>query len=112
MKYCMMIVTFTDENEADRIVTELLDRKLIACAQMQDIRSRYVWKGEQIRDREVLVFMKTKAALYSKVEECVRDMHSYEVPEIIAVPIDKGLPEYLGWIDENTSDFERNPKHS
>ena len=102
MKYCMMIVTFTDENEADRIVTELLDRKLIACAQMQDICSRYVWKGEQVRDREVLVFMKTKAALYSKVEECVRDMHSYEVPEIIAVPIDKGLPEYLGWIDENT----------
>ena len=105
MKYCMMIVTFTDENEADRIVTELLDRKLIACAQMQDIRSRYVWKGEQVRDREVLVFMKTKAALYSKVEECVRDMHSYEVPEIIAGPIDKGLPEYLRWIDENTSDF-------
>lgn len=102
MKYCMMIVTFTDENEADRIVTELLDRKLIVCAQMQDICSRYVWKGEQVRDREVLVFMKTKAALYSKVEECVRDMHSYEVPEIIAVPIDKGLPEYLGWIDENT----------
>ena len=101
MKYCMMIVTFTDENEADRVVSELLDRKLIACAQMQDIRSKYVWKGEQVRDSEVLVFMKTRADLYAKVEECVRGMHSYEVPEIIAVPIEKGLPEYLTWIDDN-----------
>ena len=50
MKYCMIIVTFADEDEAERVVSELLDRKLIACAQMQDIRSRYVWKGEQVRD--------------------------------------------------------------
>ena len=102
MKYCMMIVTFADENEAEKVVTELMERKLIACAQMQDIRSRYVWKGEQVRDSEVLVFMKTRADLYAKVEECVRSLHSYEVPEIIAVPIENGLPEYLAWIDEDT----------
>lgn len=102
MKYCMIIVTFADENEAEKIVSELLDRKLIACAQLQDIRSRYVWKGEQVRDNEVLAFLKTRAQLYGEVEKCVRSLHSYEVPEIIALPIDKGLPEYLGWIEENT----------
>ena len=102
MKYCMVVVTFEDENEAERIVSELLDRRLIACSQMHDIRSRYVWKGEQVRDNEVLAFLKTRAELYEKVEECVRNLHSYEVPEIIALPIEKGLPEYLRWIEKNT----------
>jgi len=103
MKYCMIIVTFADEDEAERVVSELLDRKLIACAQMQDIRSRYIWKGEQVRDNEVLTFMKTQTDMYANVEECVRALHSYEVPEIIAVPIERGLPEYLGWIENSLS---------
>ena len=104
MKYCMVIVTFADEAEADRIISVLLEDRLIACAQLQEIKSRYIWKGGQIRDTEVLAFLKTRAGLYETVEARIRELHSYEVPEIICVPVDKGLPEYLAWIDENTDD--------
>ena len=57
------------------------------------------------RDDEVVAFLKTRAELYDRVEACVKEMHSYEVPEIIAVPIEKGSEDYLKWIDENTGDF-------
>ena len=104
MKYCMVIVTFADEAEADRIISVLLEDRLIACAQLQEIKSRYIWKGGQVRDSEVLAFLKTRAGLYEAVEARVRELHSYEVPEIICVPVEKGLPEYLALIDENTED--------
>ena len=103
MKYCMIIVTFPDRSEADKTIDKLLEESLIACAQMQDINSRYVWKGEIVSDNEVLVYMKTRAALYDKIEEVIKSSHSYEVPEIICVPIEKGLKEYLDWIDESVN---------
>lgn len=103
MKYCVVIVTFANEDEAERIVDELLDRRLIACAQLQAVKSRYVWKGERVKDDEVLAFLKTKVELYEDLEASVRKLHSYEVPEIIALPVEGGLHEYLKWIDESTS---------
>ena len=104
MKYCMVIVTFADEPEAEKIISVFLADRLIACAQLQDIKSRYIWKGGQVRDSEVLAFLKTRSGLYETVEARIRELHSYEVPEIICVPVEKGLPEYLAWIDENTED--------
>ena len=103
MKYCMIIVTFPNKAEADKIIDKLLGESLIACAQMQDINSRYVWKGEIVTDNEVLVCMKTRADLYDKIEKVIRSTHSYEVPEIICIPIEKGFKEYLDWIDESVN---------
>lgn len=105
MKYCMIVVSFADEDESERIISELFERRLVACAQLQNVQSRYMWKGKLERDDEVVAFLKTKAELYDRVEACVKEMHSYEVPEIIAVPIEKGSEDYLKWIDENTGDF-------
>lgn len=102
LKYCMIIVTFADEAEAEKIVSELLSEKLIACAQLQDIKSRYIWKGELVKDKEVLAFLKTRRERYDEVEARVKELHSYEVPEIICLPIEKGLRKYLEWIDEST----------
>ena len=102
MKYCMIMVTFPDEVEAEKIISGLLNRGLIACAQLQEIKSRYIWKGEQIRDNEVLVFLKTRADMYEDVETYIKSQHSYEVPEIICVPVERGVSEYLSWIDECT----------
>lgn len=102
MKYCMIIVSFADKDEAEKIVSELFERRLIACAQLQDVQSRYVWKNKLEKDSEVVAFIKTGADLYDKVEKCVRELHSYDVPEIIALPVEKGSGEYLKWIDENT----------
>ena len=102
MDYCMMIVTFADEAEAEAVTEKLFSRKLVACAQFQDVKSRYVWKGELVKDTEVLAFFKTKTGLYDEAEALIREMHSYEVPEIICLPVEKGLAEYLAWIDENT----------
>ena len=105
MKYCMIVVSFADEDESERIISELFERRLVACAQLQNVQSRYMWKGKLERDDEVVAFLKTKAELYDRVEACVKEMHSYEVPEIIAVPIEKGSEDYLKGIDENTGDF-------
>lgn len=105
MKFYMIIVSFADADEAERVVSELFERRLIACAQLQDVRSRYVWQGKLERDDEVVAFLKTRAELYDRVEACVKEMHSYEVPEIIAVSIEKGSKDYLKWIEENTGDF-------
>ena len=105
MKYCMIVVSFADEDESERIISELFERRLVACAQLQNVQSRYMWKGKLERDDEVVAFLKTRAELYDRVEACVKEMHSYEVPEIIAVPIEKGSEDYLKWIDENTGDF-------
>ena len=106
MKYYMIIVSFADADEAERVVSELFERRLIACAQLQDVRSRYIWKGKLEKDDEVVAFLKTKAELYGRVETCVKEMHSYEVPEIIAVPIEEGSEDYLKWIDENTGNIQ------
>ncbi|WP_433229077.1 divalent-cation tolerance protein CutA [Actinomadura formosensis] len=88
------------------IARSLIDAHLAACAQViGPMTSTYRWKGEVRVDEEYLLLMKTPAARYADLETHVHRMHSYNVAEIISVPINSGLASYLQWMDEET----RNP---
>lgn len=101
-------VTADDRREADRIAAEVVSRRLAACAQVvAPISATYWWEGEVQRSEEWLLLMKTTADRFDDLAACVRELHSYEVPEIVAVPIVRGTPEYLEWIRRETA-----PEHA
>ncbi|HNY64864.1 MAG TPA: divalent-cation tolerance protein CutA [Deltaproteobacteria bacterium] len=100
--YCMVLTTCPSQEEADRIACLLIEGRLAACVQATAITSCYRWKGEVSRDSELLLFIKAKAANYERIESCILENHSYEVPEIVLVPIEKGFTGYLRWIDETS----------
>ena len=98
MKYVVVVVTTSSREEANKIVNALLDEKLIACANVfGPVSSSFWWQGKIDKAEEYLVFMKTEAELFEKITSCIKRLHSYEVPEIIALPIVKGFKPYLEW---------------
>lgn len=103
MEYCIINCTAGNKEEALKISRELVKKKLIACSNIiPSITSVYSWEGGINEDSEVLMLMKTKTALFDSVKEEILKLHSYEVPEIIAVPVINGSESYIKWIDENT----------
>lgn len=88
--------------EAEAIAAALLERRLAACVQMAPVASRYVWKGEIARDDEILLLIKTRAALFEAVAQVIRSVHSYETPEIVATPVTAGSADYLQWLAAST----------
>ncbi len=99
----IQIHTTTETKEdAERVGRALLDRGLAACVQiLGPMKSIYRWKGEVTEGEEWLCLIKTREDRYEEVERAILEMHPYEVPEIIAVPISRGYEEYLRWIDGN-----------
>lgn len=96
---CIMVITTAgSEEEAKTITDALLNERLAACVQRIPLSSSYHWQGERHDETELMLLIKTRATLYQRVEAAIRANHSYEVPEIIQVPITGGLPEYLNWI--------------
>jgi periplasmic divalent cation tolerance protein len=102
-RYSVMFSTASDRSEAERIAGLLVGQGLAACVQLLPIDSVYMWKGKIEMNGEILLLIKTRADHVDKAMLAIKAAHSYEVPEIIAVPIEVGLPEYLAWIDEVTS---------
>jgi periplasmic divalent cation tolerance protein len=100
--YCVILTAAGSQDEADRLAEMLVSRRLAACVQTANIASCYRWKGEVTKESERLLLIKTAAHLYRAVEAAIVENHSYEVPEIIQLPIAQGLDRYLGWIGENT----------
>jgi len=96
--YVTVLTTTASEAEAEAIAGALLADELAACVQITAIRSRYVWKGEVQRETEQLLLIKTRAALFEIVRAKIRTMHSYETPEIVALPIVAGDADYLSWM--------------
>ncbi len=99
---CLVIATCGNQNEAEKLAGSILENRLAACIQLSNIRSYYFWDGKVNNDPEVLLFIKTRRTLYEALESHIQTHHSYDVPEIIRLPIEGGLPAYLGWIDEVT----------
>ena len=99
-KNCVIImVTCASREEARRIAGRLLEKRLVACANiLPKIESRFWWKGKLDSAAELLVTMKTVRSNFKKIEAEIKRVHSYEVPEIIAVPIVLGSRDYLDWI--------------
>ncbi|MFZ3384171.1 MAG: divalent-cation tolerance protein CutA [Candidatus Methanoperedens sp.] len=100
--YSVVITTTGNKEDAEKIAKALLNEKLAACIQVTQIKSYYTWKGNVNIDDEHLLLVKCKASDYSEIEKCIKANHSYEIPEIILLPISTGLPAYLGWINEVT----------
>lgn len=102
-KEIVIFITAPNEDEAARIARSLVEARLAACANIvRGIRSIYAWEGNIQDDSEVLMVVKTRKGLFSAVSGKVKELHSYDVPEIIALPIIDGSPEYLNWLTEST----------
>jgi periplasmic divalent cation tolerance protein len=95
-------ITCASVDEADRIADALVERRFAACVQQLPIRSTYRWDGAVQHDDEILLLVKTTAPRFDEVVTTVRELHSYEVPAITAVPIVRGSDDYLAWIDAET----------
>jgi len=99
MSYVMVVVTTANREEAMKIANNLLQERLIACANIVGPVSSLFWWKEKIEEaEEFLVFMKTRGEHFEELSERVRALHSYEVPEVLALPIIKGLASYLEWL--------------
>jgi periplasmic divalent cation tolerance protein len=100
--YVQVLTTVSSEEEAERIATDLLERRLAACVQVVGpILSRYRWQGKLEQAREWQCLAKTEAGLYDEVEAAILEAHSYDEPEVIATPILAGSPGYLAWVSES-----------
>jgi periplasmic divalent cation tolerance protein len=100
----IVLITVPSQQVGEKIAEVLLEQKLAACVNIiPGIHSIYFWKGTINRDEESLLIVKSRAILFEeRLLKIVQAIHPYEVPEIIALPIIKGLPAYLDWIQEVT----------
>ena len=105
MTYCTILSTVNSIEEADALVTVLLENKAVACVQTLSISSAYRWKGKIERSSEILMLIKTTDDLYPRVQELIKANHPYDIPEIIKLSITDGLPEYLNWISQETKPY-------
>ncbi|MCX5777863.1 MAG: divalent-cation tolerance protein CutA [Elusimicrobia bacterium] len=109
MKLVTLFITVPNKRQATAITDALLKEKLVACVStIHNLRSRYWWKGAIESSSELLLTAKTVASKMPAVIKCVKRLHSYEVPEIIAVPIVAGNRDYLDWIKESVSAKRKN----
>jgi len=100
--YVAVLTTTASEVEAETIAEALLAEGLAACVQIAAVRSRYVWDGAVQREPEHLLTIKTRAELFEPVRAKIRTLHSYDTPQIVAVPIVAGDVDYLSWIGSVT----------
>ena len=104
MDAVVIFCTVPNKAEAKKISNALVSERLAACVSTVDkISSIFSWNGELCSESELLLVIKTRAELFDKIEAVIKAFHSYNVPEIIALPIITGSKEYLGWIEHETS---------
>lgn len=102
-EYIVVLITAPKEEDAVNIAKELVESRLAACANIiKNVRSIYRWEGKIEDDSEVLMIVKTKKSLFDKLMKRVKKLHSYSVPEIIALPITAGSEDYLNWLGDET----------
>lgn len=101
--YIVVYVTTSSVDEAKKIGRELVEERLVACSNIvSPIDSIYRWQGKICEDREALMILKSKKNLFKQIEKKVKELHSYDVPEIIAIPIIEGSEKYLSWLRDET----------
>ncbi len=105
--YSLVITTCPNSQEADQLASGLVKRRLAACVQITGITSYYEWDDKVNKDEERLLLIKTQTQRCDDVEKFIHQNHSYDVPEIIAIPISDGSHAYLSWIDEICNQFAR-----
>ena len=103
MTFNIVYVTTKNEEEARKIANNLLEKRLVACANFFPIKSLYWWKGKIEKDNEVAIIMKTQKRNIKSIVTEVKELHSYDVPCIEFLSIEAGNPDYLEWIKNETT---------
>ncbi|MDT3737227.1 MAG: divalent-cation tolerance protein CutA [Denitratisoma sp.] len=104
MDALLVITNLPDAESARALAVQLVEQRLAACANLlTPCHSIYRWDGKVEESDEVPLLIKTSAARYAALEEAIRAYHPYELPEIVAVRIDRGLPDYLAWVAASTA---------
>lgn len=99
----IVFTTVPDENLAVKMTESLLQQRLAACVhRLPAGRSSYWWQGKLEYAEEITLIIKSTASTYAELETAIRRLHSYELPEIVALPVSAGLPAYLKWIHDET----------
>lgn len=97
--YKLVICNVPDMTIAKLIATTIVENKLAACVNiLPQVQSLYMWDGKLEESNEITLLIKTTASCYNALENKIKELHPYELPEIIAINIDNGLPEYLQWL--------------
>jgi periplasmic divalent cation tolerance protein len=100
----VVLTTVSTDEEAVKLVRELLNRRLIACGTlMPGARSIYRWQGKVADEREVVLLLKTRSARVESLQQAFNELHPYKLPELLALSVDTGLEKYLDWINGETS---------
>lgn len=103
-EHLLVLSTCSSEDEAARIASTLTSEKAAACCNIvPGIRSLYFWQGKPEDEKEILLLIKTTPSSFARVREIIIELHSYDVPEIIAIPIVAGSADYLQWVSEQTT---------
>lgn len=102
-EYRIVLCTIDSIENAKKLAHDLVKDRLAACVNIvSGVTSVYEWKNEICEDNEYLLIIKTKSDLYEKLEAKIKELHPYEIPEIVSLKIDKGSKSYLDWIKNNT----------
>jgi len=108
MRKYIQVVTTTDSKEiAEKIATSVIEQQLAVCVQISNCLSIYRWQGEVERAQEFVCVMKSSLDLYPELEQAIRSVHTYEVPEIIATEIIAGSSDYLVWLEQELRSSEK-----
>jgi len=109
---CIVVfITASSRDEGRRIARALVENRLCACVNIVDgVSSLFWWEGEVQEEGEVLLVCKSTKDQFSPIETLVRKLHSYTVPELIALPVVEGFEEYLNWISKETQTVNRDQK--
>ena len=100
--FSLVLTTVKNRAQAKRLGERLVSEKLAACVSViPNVSSTYRWRGKLERTGETLLLIKTTNEKLDRLVPRIKELHSYEVPEILVLPIERGLPEYLKWIEEN-----------
>lgn len=103
MENILVFITAADEDEAGRIARAVVEQRLAGCVNIiRNIRSIYTWQGKTEDEQEVLMIAKTQRKLFPALSKKIKELHSYTVPEIIAMPVIEGSADYLKWLSEVT----------
>ena len=101
--HLVILITAGSHDEARKLADALVSQKKAACVNIvHDVSSVFWWEGKIDEEKESLLLVKTRAELFPEVVTLVREIHSYDVPEIIALPVVEGNTDYLAWLDEET----------
>jgi len=100
----MIVATAPDRDAAVSIARTLVEERGVACANILPAVSIYRWEGEVQQDEEVVVLMKTRGSMVQKVVDRVSELHPYEVPEVLALPVEGGLDTYCQWVSDETGE--------